>query len=435
MIRTDLLEQYTQDRVSRERSSQHLVTAFVVSGLAFMLLPGTFLGVWNLLSISQAHGPGSLSQAWLQAHGQAQVFGWVGSFILGVGFYSLTKMQSTLDFPTRNAWISWCLWTAGITLRWIAGVVLWRWRVLLPASAVLELGGYALFLQTVRRHRPKMKGHSEVWLRLVAAGSLCFFIVLLVNAGAAFYAALYSDAPALPHVLDQEMVLLAVWGILVPTIWGFNARWLPIFGGLRPPDGRFLIGAYVCSVAGLAAVFLNQPGVAAVVLLIAGLLSIEALHVWSRAAQPAKLVNIHPSFVAFVRLTYVWLIASCLLFALAVTSDTSGGIWGASRHALTVGFVAGMVFVIGPRVLPAFCGMRILWSKGLMFWALLLLHVGCALRVLAEPLAYEKNVLWAWHLLPVSAVVELSAVTLFAVNIGTTLLQPPAHLRKEKAVS
>lgn len=41
-------------RIIGEQRSQRLVTAFVISGLAFMLLPGTFLGVWNLLDISQA---------------------------------------------------------------------------------------------------------------------------------------------------------------------------------------------------------------------------------------------------------------------------------------------------------------------------------------------------------------------------------------------
>jgi hypothetical protein len=421
--------------VSRERSSQQIVSVFIISGLIFMLLPGTFLGVWNLISISQANGPGSLSQAWLQAHGQAQVFGWIGSFILGVGFYSLTKMQSTLDFPTRDAWMSWALWTTGVGLRWIAGVVLWRWRILLPLSALLELAGYGLFLSAVRRHRPKKEGAGEVWLRLVAAGSSCFLVVLLANCVAVFYVALYTGAPILSHVLDQELVLLAVWGIIVPTIWGFNARWLPIFGGLQQPNGKLLLAAYLISVAGLIAVFLNQLGVAAALLLVAGLMSVEGLHAWSRAIQPPKLLNIHPTFVTFVRLAYVWLIVSCLLFALAVTSDQDGGIWGASRHALTVGFVAGMVFVIGPRVLPAFCGMRILWSKGLMFWALLLLHVGCALRVVAEPLAYENDLAMAWHVLPVSAVIELTAVSLFALNIGVTLLQPAAHLRKQRTAT
>ena len=92
-------------RVAGERRSQQLVTAFVVCGLVFMLLPGTFLGVWNLLSISQQHQPSSISEAWLQAHGQAQMFGWIGSFILGIGFYSLTKTRSTRAFPARAACI------------------------------------------------------------------------------------------------------------------------------------------------------------------------------------------------------------------------------------------------------------------------------------------------------------------------------------------
>ena len=67
--------------------------AFVTSGLFFMLFPGTFLGVWNLLQISGRESVASISPAWLQAHGHAQVFGWVGSFILGIGFYSIPKLR------------------------------------------------------------------------------------------------------------------------------------------------------------------------------------------------------------------------------------------------------------------------------------------------------------------------------------------------------
>ena len=88
-------------RIDGERRSQRLVTAFVISGLVFMLLPGTFLGVWNLIDISQGHRPESVPQVWLQAHGQAQIFGWIGSFIPGIGFYLLTKMKSTKAFPAR----------------------------------------------------------------------------------------------------------------------------------------------------------------------------------------------------------------------------------------------------------------------------------------------------------------------------------------------
>src|SRR6185312_1816693 len=76
----------------RELRLQRVLIAYVVAGLFFMLLPGTVLGVWNLISISSRHALDALSPAWLQAHGHAQIFGWIGTFILGIGFYSLSKM-------------------------------------------------------------------------------------------------------------------------------------------------------------------------------------------------------------------------------------------------------------------------------------------------------------------------------------------------------
>ncbi len=422
-------------RIAMEQHSQWLVTAFIASGMLFMLLPGTFLGVWNLIGISQQHTLSTLSPAWLQAHGQAQVFGWIGSFILGIGFYSLTKMQSTLTFPVRSGWTSWGLWTLGIALRWIGGVTGWQWRILLPLSGALQLAAFLLFFRSVRRHRPADPAQRplrrEIWMVLVMAATVAFLVAMIVNLAALTHLALYGDSPALPHVFDQQLVVLAVWGVLVPTIWGFNARWLPVFAGFKKPQGVRLLVAYGLSVAGVLAVFAEWLPIAAVLFLFAALLAIDALHVWEPAAQPAKLLHVHKTFPLFIRLTYVWLVVSCVLDALAVLYDHAGGIWGASRHALTVGFVAGMVFVIGQRILPAFCGMRILWSTRLMFWSLLLLHVGCALRVTLEPLAYESYWNFAWKLLPYSAFVELTAVVLFALNITATLLHPPAHLRPE----
>ncbi len=419
-------------RIAMEQHSQWLVTAFIASGMLFMLLPGTFLGVWNLIGISQQRTLSTLSPAWLQAHGQAQVFGWIGSFILGIGFYSLTKMQSTLTFPARLGWTSWGLWTLGIALRWIGGVTGWQWRILLSLSGALELAAFLLFFRSVRRHRPADPAQRplrrETWMVLVMAATIAFLVAMIVNFAALTHLALYGDSPALPHVFDQQLVVLAVWGVLVPTIWGFNARWLPVFAGFKKPQGVRLLVAYGLSVAGVLAVFAEWLPIAAVLFLFAALLAIDALHVWEPAVQPAKLLHVHKTFPLFIRLTYVWLVVSCVLDALAVLYDHSGGIWGASRHALTVGFVAGMVFVIGQRILPAFCGMRVLWSTRLMFWSLLLLHVGCALRVTLEPLAYESYWKFAWKLLPYSAFVELAAVVLFAANIIGTLLHAPAHL-------
>jgi uncharacterized protein involved in response to NO len=134
---------------------------------------------------------------------------------------------------------------------------------------------------------------------------------------------------------------------------------------------------------------------------------------------------VHISFPLFVRGAYAWLLIAAGLGVFAAQADTAGGIWGASRHALTVGFLSTMVFAIGQRVLPAFCGMRVLYSGKLMFASLALLNAGCLLRVASEVPAYEGNLAAAWSVLPVSAVVELAAVSLFALNLGITIVLPP----------
>ena len=72
---------------ARETTLSRLLMLYISTGLLFMLLPGTFLGVWNLLAISSHHATDSVSAAWIQAHGHAQIFGWIGTFILGIGFY------------------------------------------------------------------------------------------------------------------------------------------------------------------------------------------------------------------------------------------------------------------------------------------------------------------------------------------------------------
>jgi hypothetical protein len=158
------------------------------------------------------------------------------------------------------------------------------------------------------------------------------------------------------------------------------------------------------------------------------LLAIRSLHVFESSVQAAKLHGIHRSFPFFVRGAYAWLLAATGLFVCASALDRNGGIGGASRHALTVGFLASMVFAIGQRVLPAFCGMRVLFSKRLMFFALILLNIGCLLRIACEIPAYERNLALAWKILPFSAVIELAAVALFATNMIATFLRPPAHL-------
>jgi len=412
---------------TRERSLSRLLMLYISTGLVFMILPGTFLGVWNLLAISSRHAANSVSAGWIQSHGHAQIFGWIGTFILGIGFYSIPKLRRMNPFALWAAWVCWALWTSGVTLRWLTGVYQWQWRVVLPVSAALEVVAFVIFFHSVSGHRPQDSGKQKLdgWIVVVIAAAVGLLLTLLVNLGAALFLAFRGISPDLPIEFDQRFLVLETWGFLVPFVWGFSAKWLPVFLGLRPVRGRVLLLAVAVNSVGVFAALLGEMSLAAVLLLAGIIVAVWALRFLDRTQQRAKVKGVHASFPVFVRLAYVWAIVAAALGIWASSVEGSHGIWGASRHALTVGFLATMVFSVGQRILPAFSGMRLLFSTKLMFVSLLLLGVGCMLRVSSEILAYQGFAAWAWSWLPVSAVVEMTAVTIFAINLLGTFMSRP----------
>jgi len=421
----------------REVSLTRLVIAYISSGLIFMLLPGTFLGVWNLLQISGRESVASISASWLQAHGHAQVFGWIGSFILGIGFYSIPKLRGTARGAFAAAWICWGMWTLGVALRWAANVYAWEWRVLLPVSAILELSAFLIFFRAVSQHRPKAAGQGtrlEPWIWIVASAASGLLVVLIVNLWACFFLALRGSSPALPHRVDQQYLALIAWGFLVPFVWGFSAKWMPVFLGLKSMRTGVMFSALAFNIGGLVLVGSEDFKAATVAFAAGAALSIAALRMFEPGRQAAKTRGVHGSFPVFVRIAYGWLLAAGLLGAAASQWDHSGGIWGASRHALTVGFIATMVFCVGQRILPAFAGMRLLWSTRLMFAGLALINLGCILRVSSEVLAHQGYAAWAWPVLPISAIFELSGVMAFAMNLFGTFLLEPSRATKEPLI-
>lgn len=418
---------------SREAALTRLIMAYITSGLVFMLLPGTFFGVWNLLHISGRESAASVSPAWLQAHGHAQVFGWIGSFIFGIGFYSIPKLRGPAKSAFGSAWACWVMWSAGVALRWATNVYGWQWRVLLPVSGVLELAAFIIFFRAVSQHRPQPAGNGRLdsWIWVVISASLGFLLVLIANLAGTVYLSLRGSSPALPHKLNQRYLVLMAWGFLVPFIWGFSAKWMRVFLGLRPLRPKILFGAVLFNLTGVALAIAGNFQLATWFLVVGAGVSTVAMRIFETSEQEAKIRGIHWSFPFFVRMAYFWLLVAAMLGVAASIWDTSGGIWGASRHALTVGFVATMVLSVGQRILPAFAGMRLLWSPRLMFVGLVLLTVGCSLRVSCEVLAYQGYASWAWPVLPLSALVELTALSVFTTNILGTFMLQPSHAVKE----
>jgi hypothetical protein len=408
------------------RRKSFLLRAWILRGLFFMALPGTLLGFSNLMAISTNHGLGTLPAAWMEGHGHAQMFGWIGSFILGIGFYSQPALHRAA-IRLQQACLS--LWVIGVALRWVANIYTWHWRVLFPLSSGLELVAVLLFLYAASHHKlpegvdgKKTKSPMEMWMVSVLLGTAGLAAAVIFNFVECLSLAIQGAQLSFPHALDQKYLVLLGWGFLVPVVWGFSARWLPAFLSIRTPDVRVFKAALVLDLLGVSCGAAGRSKAATILLSLGAVAVAIALHLTEQPQGHAKVQGIHPSFPWFIRIAYLWLVIAGSMSVWAAFADLHGGIWGASRHALTVGFAATMVFSIGPRILPHFSGVQDLFSKQMMFFSLVLLQSGCTLRVSSEPLAYEGILPFAWKVLPVSGFLELSAVLLFAINLALTLL-------------
>jgi len=80
---------------AREIQLCRLLVFYISGGLLFMLLPGTFLGGWNLVSISGRRASESISPAWIQARTDMHRC-WAGS---GRSFL----VSGTIPFPNCRA--------------------------------------------------------------------------------------------------------------------------------------------------------------------------------------------------------------------------------------------------------------------------------------------------------------------------------------------
>jgi len=444
---------YERDRLSPsdyadpgpERRAARMLAAFILTGLCFLALPGTLLGVWNLLSIAGHHANGAASIAWIQAHGQAQLFGWVGTFILGISLYVLPKFRGRPLRRFRTAWAVWGLWTAGVTWRWWAGVSAQAWRAALVVSGVLELLALALVLRVVAFKAGKQVGAPLVgaqdkrstqpgkhpqgvrpsdlgsWLGICGFASLT--VALILNLGISIYVVATAPWPVYPATSDRIFLLIALWGFAVPMVWGYSTRFITVFLGLEAPVHR-TAGVLCAGISAIVVCALARQFLLADLLALASTaVAIWALRIFRRAPRLAKLRGAYRHYPGFVRLAYVWLVFGALLGVAADLIPAQTGLGGASRHAVTVGFLATLIFAIGPRILPSFLNGRELYSSALMAAGLWVLNLGCALRVSSEAIAYSAGGA-AWKILPISALLEMTAVVIFVVNLGMTIKHP-----------
>ena len=387
--------------------------------------------------------------ALVQVHGQVQVVGFVGLFVLG------TAAQLLPGFLARP------LTRRGLVIRGgslIAGALLLRAvaqpldpsllrSVGLWLAAVAEVGGVGLCLYRYADLVRRTVQPPDLWRHLAMIGFGFLGLSVLLNLVATAFLA--TGRAVVPDSLDEALVHLELAGFVVFVVFGVSRKVLPRFLLLQPPRdawlrrgaGCYLVGVILVSAGYLLGAVPTAPTLGRAFLivgtwpqLVGVLLFLHGLNLYRPPARPSGAPNVTDPVRRWSRLAFAWLVVANGLAVVWATRAFLGGPLAtffettAARHAFAQGFVLTIVVALGSRVLPSYSAWAI--RRPRLIEALIsAITLGAALRVAGE-------LVTAWGGLAGEAVAgaggafAVVAFGVFAVAVFATIGRTPGTGRQ-----
>ena len=398
--------------------SENLYKRFVFGALAVALTAGFTLGLVNLMRISLEQSYYSISGVLKQVHGHAQLFGWVGLFVMGVAFHAVPRFKGVSLRPMLFAKACLPLMLVGVLLRAMTQPFAHNpiGSILLLTSAGLELVAVGFFVWLIARVVVKSQQKREHYEKFVFASVAWFAVLGIWNFLIVLQMAAHRS-PGIPALQDALWIHVAFFGFATNIIFGFSLRVLPHFLGLRETK---VWASNTAFWLWNAAILLRYPveqlaWKASVLEAAAIVLFAWALGIFARRRTKIEIKGVDNTFGRFVRLGYAWLLVAALIPFHADVFRLSAS----ARHTIAVGFITSLIMGVGYRVLPIFNGVN-LWSNRLMrvsFWSF------AAGSTLAFSMAFNKvfETTWSYAWSAGAGSLVFAAVVMFAVNIVLTL--------------
>lgn len=386
---------------------------FFKAGIGVVLSLGAAWGAYLLARVALGGSFAAAGMQEINAHGHAQIFGWVGLFVMGFAYQAFPRFKHvSLAYP-RVALATFWMLLVGLIVRsvgqYFAAEHAWAWWGAVGASC-LEVTAIATFvaiiLTTWRR-----SGKPLVFYDYYIVSALAWFIVQAV------YESVYLTVTSTVSG-DELLSLVSTWqaplrdiqihGFAMLMIFGVSQRIFHHFYGLPKINERLsLIGlalinaAIVGEIAGLLAMKTLGHAWAALwygsvlTLLVAAAVLVKSWHLYSQSEETDRSLK-------FLRTAYVWLFVSLGMLALlpvyqfvllpALAADSaaaqigfSHAYYGATRHAITVGFISLMIVGVAAKVVPTLNGVATA-SLSRLWLPFVLINTGCALRVMGQTL-------------------------------------------------
>jgi hypothetical protein len=418
-------------------AARHAHGPFVVAALAVTLSLGAGWGTLLLFAIAGAGSFAAVSAADVVAHGEAQLWGFVALFIMGVAWRWLP--MATAQRPPLP-WIGHTVLTA--LLVGVVGGFLWSmlpgalpWLGALSGAALLA--GSVAFLAFIVRFVARQLHALWAWFVLAAAMWTLVWAITVVVLRVVYL----RDGPAVFSQSNRLLLIeLPVYGLALNAVYGFGQRLMP--GMLRSRlHPRFIEAGFRVHNLGLFWLVTHRLGVLAAVTWLGQALIVVAAILYAAGLGglvQRRVLSDRPEqgprlLARYVQLAFFWLLAGTGLLLAGDLYEALGGgpvphAWsGAARHALTVGFLTTLILGVGQRLLPILSHMLLHWP-GLAGPTLLLIGLGNFWRVGTELTASAWPSALRW--MPLSALLELAALGLFTANAVRTLWPPRDPLRR-----
>lgn len=391
---------------------------FLVTSVLISVVAGFGLGWW--LMLYQTFGVPLPAAGWLglvQVHGHAQLMGFAGLLVMGIGFRLLPRFRAAAPSEQRVVLGTFACVAVGVALRTaqLAEPSAPR-TLLLAASASLELAGAFLYATTVIRVLASGDNAHRSDELVMASGAAWLPVAAMWNA-VSLLPVLRGGSLAAPDA-DAAVVAALLVGAVGGHILGVSIRVNSGFIAAKLVPDRVVLAATVLWTLGTFLLVVGV-GLGAALLLAAAATLFVTVGAFgrSRAARPLP-EHARVTLFAF-RSAYSWLVVGLTFLTLdALTPDGSHPLVVAGRHALAIGFLAPMAFGVGARLLPTLTGGTAL-SPAAVRWAISLANVAAVLRAGVEVIGPSTPP--AAVALALSGPVGLAALLVFASAAARTV--------------
>ncbi len=446
---------------------------FIAAALVIALTAGFGYAALLAAALALRIPLGTWWGAAVQAHGHAQLFGWMGLFILGMGLYFLPKLRGTKLKQTQFAPWGLGLLASGILLHGLAQPALSFVQStsalkqgllgLWLASSILEVGGIlmlARMLIATELGQAPLSRQAPAYpvLPFLAVAAFSAALAFLSSAVGTFLAVANRDA-ILPPEWDSLVIQLMLYGLAIPAAFVFSVRNLPLFLRLAMPPRAGLRPLALAYALGLA--LRLAPNVAMILKFDSALLSLVGalgvviqglailVFVWMidlLRRRPPWVVDRAPNtrpdldylrkptrrnypdageygrFELLIYSAYGWLVVSVgmgIIRSLGLMLGNAALIpLEAERHTLTLGFITLLIFGMAARMMPGFSGKRRVAFAPLVVTTFLLGNLAVLLRLI--PLFLPATT-FSMALFGSSGAVGWIAVAALAVNLAATV--------------